>query len=252
MTRLFIFLLIALVTSANAGKVIHVFVALCDNKYQGIVPVPAKIGNGQDPSNNLYWGCGYGVKTFFKNNADWKLVKTTKNHSTQILERCIFKHKSTGTYLVADAYDGAKIKECTVDFLQALSGNNIEKIKIDTTLTIEAGGGSQLLSYIGHDGLMDFTIENTFSKKNELKRQSIILACYSKSYFKQYVKSAGAEPLLWSTHLMSPEAYTLEAAIRGWLVNEDGASIRKRAATAYDKYLHCGIKGATNLLVTGW
>src|SRR5688572_22804615 len=31
------------------AQVIHIFVALCDNKYQGIVPVPAKIGNGQDP-----------------------------------------------------------------------------------------------------------------------------------------------------------------------------------------------------------
>ncbi|MBS1655648.1 MAG: hypothetical protein JSU05_12430, partial [Bacteroidetes bacterium] len=40
-------------------KTIHVFVALCDNKYQGIVPVPAKIGNGQDPANNLYWGCSF-------------------------------------------------------------------------------------------------------------------------------------------------------------------------------------------------
>ncbi len=38
-------------------KVIHVFVALCDNKYQGIVSVPASIGNGQDPKTNLYWGC---------------------------------------------------------------------------------------------------------------------------------------------------------------------------------------------------
>ncbi len=26
-------------------KTIHIFVALCDNKYQGIVPVPPKIGN---------------------------------------------------------------------------------------------------------------------------------------------------------------------------------------------------------------
>lgn len=47
-------------------KVVHVVVALCDNKYQGIVPVPAMIGNGQDPSNNLYWGAAYGVKTFMK------------------------------------------------------------------------------------------------------------------------------------------------------------------------------------------
>ena len=32
----------------NSGKLIHVLVALCDNQFQGIVPVPAKIGNGDD------------------------------------------------------------------------------------------------------------------------------------------------------------------------------------------------------------
>ncbi|EDY21883.1 hypothetical protein CfE428DRAFT_0008 [Chthoniobacter flavus Ellin428] len=35
---------------------IHVFVALADNATQGIVPVPAKIGNGDDAEHNLYWG----------------------------------------------------------------------------------------------------------------------------------------------------------------------------------------------------
>ena len=45
-------------------KSIHIFVALCDNKYQGIVPVPAKIGNGQEPNANLYWGCGYGIDSW--------------------------------------------------------------------------------------------------------------------------------------------------------------------------------------------
>ena len=54
----------------TAQKVVHVFVALCDNKNQGIVPVPEKIGNGQDANLNLYWGCGYGVRTFFKKIGD--------------------------------------------------------------------------------------------------------------------------------------------------------------------------------------
>ena len=47
----------------TSNKTIHVLVALCDNKYQGIVPVPPKIGNGQDPDNNLYWGCAFGVRS---------------------------------------------------------------------------------------------------------------------------------------------------------------------------------------------
>lgn len=84
-------------------KTIHVFVALCDNKYQGIVPVPAKIGNGQDPDNNLYWGCAFGIKTFFSKSAEWKKVKIQKIDSV-LLERIIFKHVSKNWYLIADAY----------------------------------------------------------------------------------------------------------------------------------------------------
>ena len=33
-------------------RIIHIYVALCDNESQGIVPVPKKIGNGNDPDNH--------------------------------------------------------------------------------------------------------------------------------------------------------------------------------------------------------
>src|SRR3954470_7171942 len=60
-------------------RTIHVLVALCDNKYQGIIPVPKSIGNGQDPASNLYWGCDLGLKTYFKKKtSDWTLVRTEK------------------------------------------------------------------------------------------------------------------------------------------------------------------------------
>jgi hypothetical protein len=51
---------------------------------------------------------------------------------------------------------------------------------------------------------------------------------------------------------MGPEAYTLKAAIDGWLLNETGAQIVERAAVAYDKYVHCGIGGARRLFATGF
>jgi len=88
-------LLFLLCTAVSFGqtKTIHVYVALCDNIHQGIVPVPERIGNGQDPKNNLYWGAGYGVKTFFKvKTKDWKLVRTISSDDTYILERLLFKH----------------------------------------------------------------------------------------------------------------------------------------------------------------
>ena len=44
-------------------KSIHVIVALCDNRYQGIIPVPEHLGNGDNPATNLYWGAAFGVKS---------------------------------------------------------------------------------------------------------------------------------------------------------------------------------------------
>ncbi|MDX2047801.1 MAG: hypothetical protein SFU87_13505 [Chitinophagaceae bacterium] len=51
---------------------------------------------------------------------------------------------------------------------------------------------------------------------------------------------------------MSPEAYTLEAAIEGWIKNESEEKINERAAIAYNKYQKCGIRAAKKLLVSGW
>lgn len=232
------------------AKTIHIFVALCDNKYQGIVPVPEKIGNGQDPDNNLYWGCAFGVRSYFKKRKEWKLVETRKLKSEK-LERIIFKHITKNYYLIADAYDGKFIKEATVDFLNSSSGKTKDTLKIRKT-TIGIGGNSKLLAYVGHDGLMDFQLNETFENTDKVKRDVIILACYSKNYFSPHLAKANVNPLVWTTNLMAPEAYTLHDAISGYLLNESNEQIRTRAAKAYSKYQKCSEKAARNLLVTSW
>ena len=57
---------------ATPNTHIYVIVSLVDNVSQGIVPVPAKIGNGDDPHSNLYWGALYGVKTFLSKADGWR------------------------------------------------------------------------------------------------------------------------------------------------------------------------------------
>ncbi|KQT17699.1 hypothetical protein ASG31_09520 [Chryseobacterium sp. Leaf404] len=232
------------------AKTIHVFVALCDNKYQGIVPVPENIGNGQDPDNNLYWGCGFGVRTYFKKSKEWKFIESRKLKSEK-LERIIFKHSTKNYYLVADAYDGQFIKNTTVDFLKSSSGNLKDTLKTGKTV-IGIGGNAKLLAYVGHDGLMDFQLNETFENTDQQKRDVIILACYSKKYFTPHLQKTNVNPLVWTTGLMSPEAYTLHDAISGYLNSESNEQIRSRAAKAYSKYQKCSDKAARNLLVTGW
>ena len=241
--------------TSHPSKLIHVLVALCDNKYQGIVPVPAKIGNGDDPANNLYWGAAYGVKSFFSKAKDWKLVSNVVSPKPEILARVIFKHQSQEIYLIADAYRGREIKKCTVDFLAFAAGRQPEAITLQVAshpLTLHAGGGADLIAYVGHDGLMDFALSEYPRQADTRKRDTIILACASKHYFAQPLKQTGANPLLWTTGLMAPEAYVLKAALDGWVLNESSDKIRERAAEAYNQYQKCGMKAALNLFSGGW
>lgn len=247
----------AVATSAGPSpRVVHVFVALADNQHQGIVPVPAFLGNGEDPAHNLYWGAEFGVKTYFKNNAEWELLRCDHATKMAVLERCIFKSRGGGdVYLVADAYDGSQIKKCVADFLSAAAGTSPQSIPISTKppeTSIAAGGAADLLVYVGHDAFMDFQIPTITGKKEGRPRRTIILACASKPYFASYLRATGAEPLLWTTGLMAPEAYILQAALAGWITAESDEEIRRRAAAAYDKYQKCGARAALRLFVTGW
>lgn len=231
-------------------KTIHIFVALCDNKYQGIVPVPPKIGNGQDPANNLYWGCSLGISAYFRNSKEWKLVKKQSPDSTR-LERLIFKHISKNYYLVADAYDGRFIKQCTQEFLRSSCGQLKDTLTINNT-TIGIAGNAAVIGYIGHDGLMDFKLNEPYTNTDGKKRDVIILACYSKSYFAPHLQQANVNPLVWTTGLMAPEAYTIHDALSARLNNAGNEAIRTRAAQAYARYQKCSEKAARGLLVTGW
>jgi hypothetical protein len=242
-------------TSQNPpARTVHVFVALADNQHQGIVPVPPRLGNGLDPGHNLYWGAAAGVKTFFARSSDWALLSCAPNPKPEVLERCVFKHRKAEVYLVADAYRGSEIRQAILDFLDAAAGAGPEKITLPgaPAAAFTVRGGSNLVAYVGHDGLMDFQLPLIPRQKNEIHRDAIILACASKQYFRDSLRTAGAYPLLWTTNLMAPEAYTLKSALDGWIAGETNEQIHERAAAAYDKYQKCGLQGARRLFATGW
>lgn len=236
-------------------RIVHVFVSLADNQNQGIVPVPARLGNGFDPVHNLYWGAEAGVKTFFQRSTDWMLLDCAAKPNPYVLERCIFKYRTADIFLVADAYRGNEIKQAILDFFDAAAGGTPETITVGVdqhSISIRARGGAGLVAYVGHDGLMDFQLPIVPRKKDDIHRDAIILACASKQYFAEPLRAAGAYPLLWTTNLMAPEAYTLKAALDGWINRENGEQIRERAAVAYDKYQKCGMRGAHRLFATSW
>lgn len=243
-------------SSQDSCKYVHVFVALADNDHQGIIPVPAFLGNGDDPANNLYWGAAYGVKTYFTRSPDWTMVSAVREmRKDTILERIVFRHARIPLYLVADAYRGVRIQEAVEDFLAAVAGRSNPDSALMRQLACRAGERSSLsdlVAYVGHDGLMDFNLPLDSLKGDSLGKQAIILACMSKQYFAKQMTGLKAEPIVWTTGLMAPEAYTLEAAVVAWGEGRSAESIREKAAEAYDRYQHCGVRAAKRLLVYGF
>lgn len=231
-------------------KVIHILVALCDNKYQGIVPVAAAIGNGQDPRNNLYWGAAYGLKTYFKKQADWQLISTTANPENYILERLVYKHKTKKIYVIADAYDGQYIKKTTEAFFKYAQGLTPVTF-IKDQHTIIGGGAADFIIYAGHNGLMDWPLSTIFTPSASIpaatpaetaetrlqtKRRAAVFACKSQNYFSEPLRQTGIFPALFTKDFMAPEGYVVFAAVNAYAQNASLQQLHEMAATTYSHY----------------
>lgn len=243
-----------------AGKpiVIQVSVALADNENQWIVPVPESIGNGQDARANLYWGARYGVKTYMIKDGGWEKVVTLKPNDKRILERIVFKktfsrnRNRVQVYIVADAWDGKYIRDTIKQFLNYNAGQEVFDVQLKDR-KVQAGGNAHLIVYIGHNALMDYigvknlTVLNPEMSANKQENDAIVLACKSEQYFLSRLKKLGSYPLVLTTGLMAPEAYSLDAAIKQWVAGGNETQVKKAAANSYNKYQKTGQKAAERL-----
>ena len=235
-------------------RVVHVFVALCDNRHQGIVPVSDLLGHGQDLRNNLYWGAMYGLKTFFKKSPNWLLLDNSSAPDSKIiLERLVFRSQFQGqsTYVLADAYDGAHMKRALTDFFTAAAGRSSSEITVrqdHREFRFKAAGSADMVCFVGHNGLMDVRLRKTpKTLEGSNPRWAVVLACNSRKYFSVPLRRAGCSPLLTTTGSMAPEAYTLEAIIRAWASGQSADTIQRRAAESYAEFQHCSLRAASQI-----
>lgn len=218
------------------GRVIRVFVALCDNATQGIVKVNPRIGNGDNPHENLYWGCADSIKPLFKKSLHWKLMKEEKDISPIILERLTFQHTTfEDVTLIAEAYRGAKMKDCLTDFFAATGDARPESRPMT------------FVAFIGHNGLMDTALPPTPATPGVGKRDAMVLACRSEAYFNLRLKGQGVRPVLMTRCIMYPGAFILHDTLEGWLRSESPAQLRERAAKAYAKNQGISVASASRI-----
>ena len=226
------------ISASFPKRTIHLFVALADNAAQGIVPVPAAIGNGQDGARNLYWGARYGIKNYFSRSDAWQKQSCTEQlKSEHLLERCLFIHRASQVELVAEAYRGPAIGQAITDFMKELAQPL-------------PSGQKHLSIFVGHNGLMDAPlapIAKNFPTAHSHATDAMVFACFSASYFQSAIKNAGASPVVLTYGLMAPEAYVVEAAVASWLRNESEILMRHSAAQAYAEYQKIKLSSAKRL-----
>lgn len=227
--------LLILLLAASAGvalaapKQVRVFVALCDNKTQGIVPVGAKIGNGDDPDANLYWGCSDGFGAYFRRSKQWKVTRSEHDVSETILRRLTLKHAAGDIDLIAEAYRGSEMRKCLEDFERTASSDEYD-----------------LVAFIGHNGLMDFALPGP-AKIGENDTEVVVLGCLSERYFGDRLRAAGCRPILMTRQLMYPGSFLLHAAIEKWKSGGSPADIRMAAAAAYASNQKISVRAAAGV-----
>jgi hypothetical protein len=236
--------------------VAHVFVALCDNENQGIVLVPAVVGNGRDPEHNLYWGASFGVKTFFGRSPHWDEVRgVAPPERPGVLRRAVFKSREIAPmYVVADAYDGASMKDALANFLDAAAGQDDNDVEADGQ-SLQAGGLADLVAFVGHNGLMDVDLSSVSPKarvgEGDQPGSAVVLACLSHRYFAAPLASAACPPLITTSSLMAPEAYSLDAILRSWAAGDPPKITRNKAGDAYARYQRIAPGAGRGVFVAG-
>lgn len=243
-----------------------VYVALCDNDSQGIIPVNNRsICNGDDPARNIYWK-GNGIAGYLASHG-WKKALVQTDDDGPVLIQQVWKKRlmagrqwrqsgvtrSFTAYVVARAYRGSRIHDAMKDYLQAVNHDTTDIITLKDGTTIEAGGSSHLVGYLGHDYFMDVAEgtsrwhDLTASGKNRtssLFKGTFALACVSNEFVRPSVSYPNIYILVMNNFLTYPSAWTIGGILDGIAAGGDGKTIYRQAARQFARGQKCGMKWA--------
>jgi hypothetical protein len=103
---------------------------------------------------------------------------------------------------------------------------------------------------LGHNGLADFSLDLDLYKTTS-PNAAIVLGRHTAVSFTEPLKNVGSFPLLTTKGVVTPEAYTLEAAILTWFASVSPAQVRESAATVFGKYQKASVGWSKTLFVAG-
>jgi hypothetical protein len=109
-------------------------------------------------------------------------------------------------------------------------------------------GSYDMVVFIGHNGLMDFTLPSPTKSPNQPRRlDCVVLCCKSADYFQPRLTAAGGRPLLLTTQFMYPGSFILAAVAESWLDGAKRTQLRASAGAAYARNQKISRRAATGV-----
>ncbi|MBW2276926.1 MAG: hypothetical protein JRF63_05500 [Deltaproteobacteria bacterium] len=230
-----------------------VYVALCDNDSQGIVPVKnRKICDGRHPEANLYWATGGGLKSYLKKTG-WKRVETVNEPREGVAFEVVWhkRYRARGelrqrgvkgsfdVYLVSVVFFGDQIHGANIEYLRAVNRDDSRTVSVEGHGDLVYGGASHVVGYIGHDYFFDVSdpieLIGPTRGDSELHKGSFALACAGHQLIRPAITRENSHILLLNRHLAFPGAWTVGGLISGITSGQDGRGIHREAAKAFAK-----------------
>lgn len=234
----------AVASDIGDGKplVVQVHVPLCESSI--IVCGNAKLGDGDNPDSNLYWATSGGFKGWFRKAPGWKLVHSEKPGAGAVLEKRVWRRrfaagagwrkrglrKAFDVFVVAYAWKGTSIREAIQSYVRQLSGLDPETLSLDDKTVLDVGGAARIVSYVGHNGWMDFEFDWDKRPNAAKAKGTIAVACLTADYLAAPLRDAKIAPLLMTTSLMFAGAHSFEGAVSAVAQAKTLRQVRSAAA----------------------
>jgi len=225
-----------------------VHVALCDNR----VIWCGRLGDGDRPERNLYWGGAAGFSAWFDRSRGWRRIFRDDGDGKQVLERVVYRMqvrrpgarwqrlgvtKPFEVLLVGLAHRGVKIDVATWRFIDEVATERGATLRLADGRTINYGGKGHLVGYAGHNHLMEATLLGDVVWPRVTRREPLgyfALACLTARYYKTHLsRRGGARALLLTRSLMYPGAFTIDGLLRGVIAGEEQHQVYLRGVERY-------------------
>ncbi len=228
--------------------VVTVHVALCDNRV--IHCGGRRLGDGDRPGRNLYWGAAGGFRAYFdRQRRSYRRVLLDGGDRKVILARAAYLRRIRRpgptwrrrgvtrpfeVLVIGLAYRGMRIGSA----MDALVHQVAAEGGVASTLTIAGrqlpiGASGHLVGYAGHNHLMDVVSYRFPRVSRRTPLGFFALACYTSQYLADHLQGPALHALLLTRTRMYPGAFTLDGLVRGVSAGASAREVFRRGAAYY-------------------